>query len=322
MHKKALRPSFQQEKSAGNPSVMPSERFRTSRNDKLTTKYSAYGQTLKSTLNRFYKEYDFQKRLLHDPIELPHRYRNPRDIEIAGFLASSFAYGKVGLFKPVVEKVLSCMGKSPHDFLMHFSVARHVRLFNGIQYRFNRNEDILCLLFMLRAVLKKEGSLEGSFMKHYQDEDENIGSALSGMITELLSVNTAKVYGRDIRPAGLVQFFPSPVGGSTCKRQNLFLRWMVRDRDIDFGIWRDIPKNKLVIPLDTHIMKISQCLGLTKRKSADWKTAVEITETLKRFDSEDPLKYDFALCHHGIGGLCRGTKHSAVCSDCAFRVCA
>jgi uncharacterized protein (TIGR02757 family) len=156
-------------------------------------------------------------------------------------------------------------------------------------------------------------------MKHYQDEDENIGNALSGMITELLSVNTAKVYGRDIRPAGLVQFFPSPVGGSTCKRQNLFLRWMVRDRDIDFGIWRDIPTNKLVIPLDTHIMKISQCLGFTKRTSADWKTAVEITESLRRFDPDDPLKYDFALCHHGISGLCKGRKGRASCRECAFR---
>jgi uncharacterized protein (TIGR02757 family) len=170
---------------------------------------------------------------------------------------------------------------------------------------------------MLHAVLKKEGSLEASFMKHYQDEDENIGNALSGMINGFFSVNTTRVYGKDIRPAGLMQFFPSPAGGSTCKRQNLFLRWVVRDRDIDLGIWKGIPKNKLVIPLDTHIMKISQCLGFTKRKSADWKTAVEITESLKRFDPEDPLKYDFALCHHGISGLCKGTGSDG-CRECAF----
>ena len=273
--------------------------------------------TLKSTLNRFYREYDFQVRLLHDPIELPHRYKDPHDIEIAGFLAACFAYGKVGLFKPVVEKTLSLMGKSPADFLQQFSLSKHARLFQGIQYRFNRNKDILCLLFMLHMLLKKERSLENSFMKHYQDEDENISNALSGMINGFLSINTTKVYGRDIRPAGLMQFFPSPEKGSTCKRQNLFLRWMVRDRDIDFGIWKDIPKNKLVIPLDTHIMKISQCLGFTKRKSADWKTAVEITESLKRFDPEDPLKYDFALCHHGISGLCKGMNDYG-CRECAF----
>lgn len=277
---------------------------------------------LRRILNRFYRTYDFRERLLQDPIALPHRYRDPRDIELAGFLASSFAYGKVGLFKPLTEKVLSIMGKSPHDFLMHFSITRHARLFQGLRYRFNRNEDILCLLFVLHATLNKEGSLEKAFMRHYQDRDENIGNALSGTIIEFLSINTARVYGRDIRPAGLKQFFPSPVGGSTCKRQNLFLRWMVRNRDIDFGIWKGIPKHKLVIPLDTHIMKISQCLGFTKKTSAGWKTAVEITESLKQFDPEDPLKYDFALCHQGIGGLCRGTKHSAVCSNCVFRVCA
>ena len=86
---------------------------------------------------------------------------------------------------------------------------------------------------------------------------------------------------------------------------NLFLRWMVRDRDIDFGLWKGIPGNLLVIPLDTHIARISRCLGLTGRRSRDWKMAVEITENLKRLDPEDPLKYDFALCHQGITGLCR-----------------
>ncbi len=273
---------------------------------------------LKRILNRFYRTYDFRGRLQQDPIELPHRYRNPRDIEIAGFLASSFAYGKVGLFKPVVAKILSIMGKDPHDFLMHFSIARHERLFHGIRYRFNRNEDILCLFFILHAMLKNEGSIEKTFMRHYQETDDNVGNALSGMITEFLSVNTAKVYGRNVRPAGMMQFLPSPALGSTCKRQNLFLRWMVRDRDIDFGIWKGIPKNKLVMPLDTHIMKISQCLGFTKRTSADWKTAVEITESLKKLDPEDPLKYDFALCHHGISGLCKGREGSAGCRECAF----
>jgi len=272
---------------------------------------------LRSILDRFYRTYDFRERLLLDPIELPHRYRDPRDIEIAAFLASSFAYGKVGLFKPVAAKILFTMGKSPHDFLLHFSIARHARLFDGIRYRFNRNEDILCLLFILHATLKRERSLELSLMKHYQDRDENTGNALAAMISGFLSVNTEKVYGRNVRPAGLLQFFPSPARGSTCKRQNLFLRWMVRDRDIDFGIWKGIPKNKLVIPLDTHIMKISQCLGFTKRTSADWKTAVEITESLRKLDPEDPLKYDFALCHHGISGLCKGIRRED-CRECAF----
>jgi len=96
---------------------------------------------------------------------------------------------------------------------------------------------------------------------------------------------------------------------------------MIRDRDIDLGIWKNISKDKLVIPLDTHIMKISRCLGFTKRNSADWKTAVEITESLKRFDPVDPLKYDFALCHHGVSGICKGIRDRSVCSGCVFSNC-
>jgi uncharacterized protein (TIGR02757 family) len=95
---------------------------------------------------------------------------------------------------------------------------------------------------------------------------------------------------------------------------NLFLRWMIRDKDIDFGIWKGIPKNKLIIPLDTHIARISRCLGLTKRASQDWKMAEEITGALKTLDPEDPLKYDFALCHQGISGVC-SARH---CDDCGL----
>jgi uncharacterized protein (TIGR02757 family) len=133
-----------------------------------------------------------------------------------------------------------------------------------------------------------------------------------------MSVNTSKVYGKDVRPRGMAQFFPSPVKGSACKRMNLFLRWMVRKKDIDFGLWKSIPGNKLVIPLDIHIARISQCLGFTRRASADWKAAREITEALKKLDPDDPLKYDFALCHHGISGLCKSGDDSA-CKTCFLR---
>jgi uncharacterized protein (TIGR02757 family) len=94
---------------------------------------------------------------------------------------------------------------------------------------------------------------------------------------------------------------------------------MVRGRDIDFGIWKEIPANRLIIPLDTHIARISRCLGFSRRTSQDWKMAVEITESLRRIDPEDPLKYDFALCHHGISGICKGRKANAECKGCVFR---
>jgi uncharacterized protein (TIGR02757 family) len=274
---------------------------------------------LKKILDKFYREYNFKERALYDPVEFPHRYNYSSDIEVSAFIASCFAYGKVNLFKEVVNTILSTMGKSPYDFLLHFSVKRHSRLFEGIRYRFNENADIVCMLFILHEILKKCTSLENVFKRFYEVDDMNIEKGLVGLVTEFLKINTSKIYGKNIKTKGLTQFFPSPVNGSACKRANLFLRWMVRERDIDFGIWKGIPKKSLVIPLDIHIARISRCLGFTVRSSQDWKMAVEITESLKKFDPEDPLKYDFALCHHGISGLCKGRREKAECKECVFK---
>ena len=276
-------------------------------------------ETLKNNLDKFYRDYDFKGRLDHDPIEFPHRYENPRDVEVSAFIASSLAYGKVELFKPIIGKILSEMGSNPYEFLLEFSIKRHRRLFEGIKYRFNENDDLIALLFILHTTLMGNKSLENVFMKFFRSDSLTIEEGLAGFVAALLQTNTSSVYGKDIKPAGLRQLFPSPVDGSACKRANLFLRWMVRDRDIDFGIWEGIPKKKLVIPLDTHIARISRCLGFTVRKSPGWKMAVEITESLKRFDPEDPLKYDFALCHHGISGVCKGEKNGAECKGCTLK---
>ncbi|MFZ3122817.1 MAG: TIGR02757 family protein [Thermodesulfovibrionales bacterium] len=311
--------------------------------------------SVKVLLDKFYSEYDFKERILHDPIEFPHRYKRREDIEIAGFIASCFAYGKVGLFKPVIEKVLSAMSGSPYDFLMEFKVKKDVRLFSGIKYRFNENKDIICLLYILRTVVKKYGSIEALFKLHYKDNDLNTGNGLIGFVDTLLAIGLShpplnplpSMEGKEKecpqsmeraikkdspspcaclsadRGGGrwgggsLIQFFPSPSKGSACKRMNLFLRWMIRKRDIDFGIWKGIPENKLIIPLDTHIAKISKCLGFTKRRSQGWRMAVEITNALKKFDPDDPLKYDFAMCHYGISGLC-GPEFNK-CDKCIFK---
>jgi uncharacterized protein (TIGR02757 family) len=292
---------------------------------------------LKQTLDRFYREYNFNDCILHDPIEFPHQYKRPEDIEVSGFIASCFAYGRVDLFKPVIKRILSIMGESPYDFLVNFNLKRHGHLFSGIKYRFNENEDILCLLYVLSRALKKYGSIESLFKLHYKESDFNTGNGLTGLVETMTAIDLSHpplnpLPSREGKSLGIktnypspcgrgrgggdgfLQFFPSPKKGSACKRMNLFLRWMIRDRDIDFGIWKGIPKNKLVIPLDTHIARISKCLAFTKRSSQDWKMAVEITGALKRFDSEDPLKYDFALCHHGISRVC--SKMS--CKECGF----
>lgn len=272
---------------------------------------------LKVILDKLYNEYDFKERLLHDPIEFPHRFKKREDIEVSGFIASCLAYGRVDLFKPVIGKILSNMGNSPYAFLVEFDIKKHGRFFS-VEYRFNNSADIVCLLFIIHKLLLKYGSLENVFKTHYKPDDLNTGNGIIGFVQELMSVATTKVYGDNIHPPGLTQFFPSPAKGSACKRINLFLRWMIRDRDIDFGIWKGIPKNKLVIPLDTHIARISKCLGFTKRSASDWKAAVEITEALKNLDNDDPLKYDFALCHHGISGMCKAGDVNR-CNECAIK---
>lgn len=269
-------------------------------------------QSLKHKLDRLYSDYDFKGRIAHDPIELPHQYARPEDIEVSGFIASCFAYGKVELFKPVIRTLLGRMGQSPFDFLLHFNIRADRDVFAGLQYRFNRNDDIIGLLYVLSRVIKKHGSLESVFSRYHRNSDPSIEAGLAGLIDALLGTSTAAVYGDDQKRDGFLQFLPSPARGSACKRMNMFLRWMIRDRDIDFGIWTGISKNKLVIPLDVHIARISRCLGFTRRSGQDWRTAVEITESLKAIDPEDPLKYDFALCHQGIAKVCSARR----CSEC------
>jgi len=274
--------------------------------------------SLKKTLDTFYNEYNFKVRLKHDPIEFPHMYSRPEDIEIAGFIASCFAYGKVDLFKPVVGKILDAAGKHPARFFANFTLRKDARLFKDISYRFNKEKDIICLAYLLSVVINECGSLKNLFYRHYDSEHDDIKKALSGFVDVFLNINTSPVYGSNVKPSGLAQLFPHPEKGSACKRINLFLRWMVRTKDIDLGIWNKIPPSKLIIPLDTHISRISRCLGFTQRKASDWRAAKEITEMLKRYDPLDPLKYDFALCHHGISGLCKGEKSQSTCSSCAF----
>lgn len=274
--------------------------------------------TLKEKLDRFYKEFDFQNRIQQDPIEIPHRFSRPEDIEIAAFIASSFAYGKVDLFRPVIELILRPCGKHPAEFLANFSLKKDRKYFEGLYYRFNKEKDILCLLYVINRGLRKYGSLKDLFYSHYRAGQDDIKSALQGFTGFLLNVDTSPVYGENISPYGLKQLLSSPQTGSACKRMNLFLRWVVRKKDIDFGIWDRIPPSKLIIPLDTHIARISRCLGLTERKSSDWKTAREITTSLQKLDPQDPLKYDFALCHQGISGLCRGENMPSVCGNCSF----
>jgi len=235
-------------------------------------------------------EFDLSKRIQNDPVEFIHRYKHKKDIEIAGIISALFSYGRVELFKPVIERILEKMGESPYDFLINLVKERCEDAFKGFYYRFQKQQDIVVLMMSLSAVLKRFGDIETAFSEFYRPDDLNTGKAIDGFSRYLLYLSNSK-------SGGLRQLFPLPSNGSACKRMNLFLRWMVRKDEIDRGIWNGIPRNKLIIPLDVHISRMGLMLKLTRRRTPDWKMAVEITESLKTLDPDDPLKYDFILCH-------------------------
>lgn len=260
-------------------------------------------------LENLYQQYS--KSYSNDPIKFPHQYRNEIDIEVVGFIASALAHGKVELFMNVVSKILERMGNSPADYLLNFNFEKEKDRFAGVYYRYNNNEiDILILLYCLSETIKKWKSLKNLFLSSFK-ETRNIKFALTQFADEIRSFKELSPYFKDLSPR-FYYLLPYPQKGSACKRLNLFLRWMVRDKDIDFGIWKEVGKENLIIPLDTHVAKISRCLGLLKRKSNDWKAAEELTTSLKQFDPHDPIKYDFALCHIGIDGVCN-TRN---CENC------
>ena len=269
---------------------------------------------LKKKLDALYRSFDFKARTSHDPISIPMRYRRPRDIEVSAFIAASYAYGRVDLFLPVLEKIITVMGKSPFNFIKDFHLTKHAKLFDDIGYRFYKPVDLVGLIYALSKVLKKFGSLEGAFMAHSSKEDTDIGPGLAGMMGELKKAGQGAFKGSR-KPEGFNHYFPSPATGGAAKRGALFMRWMVRDKDMDFGIWKGVKPSQLVIPLDVHIARVSRCLGLTSRKSNDWKTALEITAALRELDPKDPMKYDFALCHRGISGLCGPSE----CDGCELK---
>ena len=250
--------------------------------------------TLKEKLEYHYKAFG-QNRISPDPLEFLHRYKDNKDIEITGFIASVFAYGNIKQIMRISEMIFLNIGKNPYRFLVDFNRSKE-KLFSGIKHRFYNENDIKVFFSILSGTIRKHGSLENLFMKGYDSKHKNVKNEISAFSGYFLS-QIEKKY--ELTP-GLKFMFPLPEKGSACKRMNLFLRWMVRRDELDFGLWKRIPSNKLIIPVDTHIANICKKLKLTGRKSISWLMAEEITENLKKYDQEDPVKYDFALCHIGM----------------------
>ena len=203
-----------------------------------------------------------------------------------------------------VEALLAEMGPAPADFVRHFDPRRHGRAIAALGHRWIDGYDLVALLRILRHMVETSGSVEQYFLIGYRPDAEDIGPALEDFCTRAREVDVEQIYaGRSTR-RGVGYFFPRPSGGSACKRLNLYLRWMVRRDRVDLGAWRHVDRSKLVVPLDTHVIRVGRCLQLTTYRSPGWAMAREITSALRRLDAEDPVKYDFSLCHLGMENAC------------------
>jgi uncharacterized protein (TIGR02757 family) len=277
-------------------------------------------QRLKPALERLYRSYDV-RHLSTDPLKVVHSFTKPQDLEVAGLITSVFSYGRVDQILKTVERILEPMGGAPHAFILDFDPHRDARHFSGIVHRFNKGADIISLLLAIRQALRNNGSLQELFLEGYTPAQPDVGEALSLFVERILDYSASAASERQSVPpgTGFRFLFPSPRNKSACKRLNMYLRWMVRCGDgLDLGIWEGVSPAKLVVPLDTHVCRISRRLGLTDRSAADWKTAIDVTRHLRCLDRDDPVKYDFSLARLGIMGRCLKEMDSDKCRGCGL----
>lgn len=239
------------------------------------------------------KEYNQPSFILLDPISIPHRFTKKQDIEIAAFFASIFAWGNRTIIINKTTELMKLMDDSPHQFILHHS-DRELQKMLAFKHRTFNTTDLLYFLLFLKQHYQNHSSLETAFSQWMQRGDANIENALIGFHDYFFSLEDA--------PVRTKKHIATPARGSTCKRLNMFLRWMVR-RDkcgVDFGIWQNISPAQLVCPIDVHVARVARQFNLIQRKQTDWLTALELTEVLKKFDRADPAKYDFALFSLGV----------------------
>jgi uncharacterized protein (TIGR02757 family) len=231
-----------------------------------------------------------------DPVGLVHSFRGNRNREFAAFIASLFSFGSVKQIRRNLKSLFDRIPVDIYQFLRDFDDPSHER-FADLKHRFIKGHDIFCIMSTLSAVIGEYGSIESLFFKHHANSGcmkETI-SHFSEELRSLFRHSNSQYRERTLRFT-----FPSPASGCAAKRMNLFLRWMVRDDQIDLGLWSTPSKSDLILPLDTHTARISKQIGFTKRKNPGWAMALEITEYLRRLDPEDPVKYDFALTRMGM----------------------
>lgn len=252
-----------------------------------------------------------------DPIQIVRRFTDTADREVVGFCAAALAFGRVTSVLQSIEHLVAVMGRSPAAFVRAFDAKRDSRALTPLVHRWTKGEDLTALMIILQQMLDR-GSVEAFFLEGYDQGSRDISDALESFSTRALAVDLRAVYGRRRPRPGVAYFFSRPSCGGACKRLNLYLRWMVRHDAVDFGLWKNVPASKLIIPLDTHVIRVGRCLRLTHYTSPGWRMAADITASLREFDPLDPVKYDFSLCHLGMANQC-GFNRAQADSCCPLR---
>lgn len=246
----------------------------------------------KTELDKLVKKYETIDFIKADPIQFPHRYKVKEEIELAGFIASLFAYGNRKIF---IKKLDEIFAKTEGDLLNYIKNGEFVSL-KGIEYRFSKENDIIPIFKILSKLYNESQGLEELFSYSWsQAQTLNKKHRFLQTIVDYFYSNSPSTVGD-----GFYHMIPNPNNGGAMKRMNMFLRWMVRKGPVDLNQWNFIKPSELLIPLDVHVARISREMNLLTRKSNDLKSVIELTEKLKEFCPTDPIKYDFAMFGFGV----------------------
>lgn len=249
-------------------------------------------EQLAAFLNAKAEEYNTVDFIEHDPVSIPHRFSTPQDIEIAGFFAAVFAWGNRKIIINKCSELLQRMDNDPLQFVLHHKPSDLQRLLHFKHRTFN-DTDLLYFIEFFKHHYTHHTSLEQAFIKT-ASSGETVEAVLNRFYTYFFSLPDA--------PVRTHKHIASPAKNSTCKRMNMFLRWMVRNdkKGVDFGIWKKLKPSQLICPIDVHVGRVARRLNMLERKQTDWAAAMELTKHLRRFDPADPVKYDFALFGLGV----------------------
>ena len=250
---------------------------------------------LKKYLDNCVEQFNQPGFIKNDPICIPHRFTKLQDIEIMGFWVAMLAWGQRKTIINKALELLELMNGEPYEFIINHK-EKERKAFLEFKHRTFQAVDTLYFLEFLQQYYRKNESLENAFSRHLNKDDISTKKAIIGFHELFFSLPNA--------PTRTRKHIASPARNSSCKRLNMFLRWMVRkDKNgVDFGLWKKIKPSQLMMPLDVHVERVGRSLNLLQRKQRDWKAVEELTANLRSFDPNDPVKYDFALFGMGVLG--------------------